>query len=172
MRTFTGLIATTLACILLLAGTEASTQQKSDTLSEIQTLLDVDMGPRYTMPSVPTTTVDGQQVKCLSTSDWKTVLLITNAFHGLYDWRLEVHSILRAQADIITAYELKISSYEASLKIHESDRDYLTTRLDKEKDWALKLEKSKGVEIMIWKITAGLELAAIVATSIVIAVKD
>ena len=101
----------------------------------------------------------------MNTEEWKTVLLITHEFNGLYDWRLQVYSVLRAQQDIITSYELKISSYEASLKIHESDRTYLSTRLDKE-------QKSKGLEILAWKIAAGLELLAIVAGAVVVVAKD
>lgn len=140
--------------------------------TEIDALLNFQVSPRYVLPTVPTTTKDGSNYKCLSTEEWKTVLLITNEFHGLYDWRLKVYSVLQAQHDIIKSYELKITSYEASLEIHESDRDYLSTRLDKEQQWAIKLDKSKGYEILAWKIAAGLELLAIVAGAVVVVVKD
>ena len=169
-----GLIAIlvgTLAWVLPLS-TQAQEPVPSSASSLIQPLLDYPSGPRYSLPDIPSTQSDGEPVKCLNTSQWKTVILITNEFHGLYDWRLEVHSVLRAQQDIVTAYELKMSSYEESLKIHASDRTYLTTRLDKEKAWALKLERSKGLEILAWKIVAGLELVAIVAMSVTVVVKN
>jgi hypothetical protein len=139
--------------------------------SEIESLLNFQDSPRYVLPTVPTTTMDGIDYKCLSVKEWKEVLQISNSFHGLYDWRLQVHSILLAQRDIVMAYELKISSYEQSMATHEANRDYLSTRLDNEKTWNLKLNRSKGFEILAWKIVAGLELAAIVAMSVAVVTK-
>jgi hypothetical protein len=145
---------------------------KDSVVKEIDVLLDFQDSPRYVLPSVPTTEIDGTLYKCLTVDEWKTVLQISNSFHGLYDWRLQVHSILLAQQDIVMAYELKISSYEQSMATHEANRDYLSTRLDNEKTWNLKLNKSKGIEILAWKIVAGLELAAIVAMSVASSIRQ
>lgn len=141
-------------------------------LKEIDILLNFEDSPRYVLPTVTTTTMDGSTYKCLTVKEWQTVLQISNSFHGLYDWRLKVHSILKAQRDIILGYELKISSYEQTVATHEANRDYLAARLDKEKEWSLKLNKSKGLEILSWKIVAGLELVAIVVVTVVGVVKD
>lgn len=140
--------------------------------AEIDALLNFQVSPRYALPQAAVRDIDGEKLWCLDVEQRKTVMLMASEFHGLYDWRLKVYSILRAQRDILQSYELKISSYEASLKVHESDRDYLTTRLDKEEQWGIRLEKSKGYEILAWKIAAGLELLAIVAGAVVVVVKD
>ena len=141
-------------------------------LKEIDALLNFQDSPRYVLPTVPTTSMDGSDYKCLSVKEWQTVLQISNSFHGLYDWRLQVHSILLAQRDIIMAYELKISSYEQTAAIHEANEDYLSARLDKEKEWSLKLSRSKGLEVLSWKIVAGLELVAIVVVTVAGVMKD
>ena len=168
MKNIIGLIVLVISCL----ASASAWAQHSNSASEIDALLNFQVSPRYVLPQAPVREVDGEKLWCLDVEQRKTVMLITSEFHGLYDWRLKVYSILRAQQDIIRSYELKISSYEASLKVHESDRDYLTTRLDKEEQWGIRLEKSKGYEILAWKIAAGLELVAIVAGAVVIAVKD
>lgn len=167
MRNIIGLIVATIMCII-----PVISEAKESFIQEIDVLLNFQDSPRYVLPLVPTTNMGGTSYKCLTVNEWKTVLQISNAFHSLYDWRLQVHSILLAQRDIVMAYELKISSYEQSVATHEANRDYLSTRLNNEQAWSLKLNRSKGLEILAWKIVAGLELAAIVAMSVAVVVKE
>ena len=167
MKNIIGLI---ILPILFMIPTLSSAEES--TSEEINVLLDYPISPRYVLPVISTTEINGTSYKCLSTEEWKTVLQISNAFQGLYDWRLQVHSILLAQRDIVLAFELKISSYEQTVATHEANRDYLSTRLDNEKTWNLKLNRSKGIEIVAWKIVAGLELVAILVVSVAGVVRD
>lgn len=81
--------------------------------------------PRYTLPTVPTTQIDGVDCKCLNTDQWRQVLLMANAYKGLYDWRLKIEGTLEAHAKVITAYELQIKNYKNILTLKDNHIDYL-----------------------------------------------
>lgn len=84
---------------------------------------------RRTLPTVETQEINKVQYKCLNTDQWKDILLLANDYQGLFNWRLQIEGVLRAQEAMVGAYELKISNYEAMLKIREADRNFLTDEI-------------------------------------------
>jgi len=86
-------------------------------------------GPRYNLPKVETTVLDGANYKCLSTPQWQRVILLGSEYHGLYDSRLELQGVIAAQADVRKAYELRIQGFQHTIKILQADRKYLNTRV-------------------------------------------
>ena len=114
---------------------------------------------RYNLPVVETTTnASGETVKCLNVDQWKIVLLITNEYHGLYDWRLKIEGVLETHQQVITMYERMVKNYEQIIKFQNQDREYLTLRLNQEMD----ASKSAGFQNRLEKY--GLWAVVIVET--------
>jgi hypothetical protein len=88
-----------------------------------------DIQIRRALPVVETQEINKVQYKCLNTDQWKDVLLLANDYQGLFNWRLQMEGVLKAQETLVEAYELKIGNYEAMLKIREADRKFLTDEL-------------------------------------------
>ena len=86
-------------------------------------------GPRYNLPKVETTVLEGANYKCLNTPQWQKVLLIGSEYHGLYDSRLELQGAVKAHADIEQAYVLRIQGLKGTIKTLQADRKYLNTRV-------------------------------------------
>lgn len=84
---------------------------------------------RRTLPTVPSRTIDGVVYKCLDTSQWNDALLLSNEYQGLFNWRLQTEAVLRAQAAIDQAYQLKIENYAAMVRVLEADRKFLNDEL-------------------------------------------
>lgn len=83
----------------------------------------------HRLPTVETTELEGIPHKCLDVDEWKSVLLMARAYQGLYMWRLEIRGVLVAHDQIVISYELKVSNFEAMLKIKDADLLYYKTRL-------------------------------------------
>jgi hypothetical protein len=125
-----------------------------------------DFNIRYSLPHPETRTIDGIEYKCLDTKQWQQVLLIGNEYHGLYDWRLEYKQATNLLEQIQNNHELIISGYEKINTIYENDRKYLQARISEEHDWGLKIQKSGSLSILTWQVISGVELAGIIALSI------
>lgn len=85
--------------------------------------------PRYALPTVPTTAIDGVDHKCLRVSQWQQVILMANAYKGLYDWRLKIEGTLDAHAKVITAYELQITNYKNIILLKDRHLEYLNANV-------------------------------------------
>ena len=109
---------------------------------------------RYTLPKVPITyTAEGAPQKCLSTDQWKVVVLMASDYRGLYDWRLETLGILSAHAALAQSYELTIKNLNAQIGVLKKDREYLTLRLEQSYKFGQQQVKSRKVErIMMWAV--------------------
>lgn len=116
---------------------------------------DADTKPRYTLPSVDTSTVEGVPMKCLDVKQWQRVILIASEYQGLYDWRLETLGTLNAYQLNDQGYERIISNYKLQLKMLQDDRTYLQLRLKDEADANIRKRKSFRIESGIkWGIIA------------------
>jgi len=91
---------------------------------------------RYKLPVVETND-DG--LKCLNTEQWDRVILIASEYKGLFEWRTEVKGIVTDYQFIEARYQNIIHNYELQLKIYAQRNEYLTLRLDKERERALSL---------------------------------
>jgi len=93
---------------------------------------DLDENPYTTLRQLPTPSIqeiDGEKLMCTTAKGWQKVMLIAVDYRGLYMWRLEIQGVLTAHDAIIQAYELKISSYEATIKTLQAERSYQKTRV-------------------------------------------
>ena len=91
-----------------------------------------DENPYKTLRRLPVPTVqvvDGEKLACTTTDGWQNVMLLANDYQGLFMWRLEIEGALKAHDDIVQAYELKISSYESTIKLLQEERSYQGTRI-------------------------------------------
>jgi len=117
---------------------------------------EIDENPYKTLRTLPTPTVqtiDGQENLCTDKEGWRTVLLIAADYQGLFMWRLEIQGVLDAHAEIVTAYELEINNYEASLKLLQSERDYQKTRVGELESAILKGNSGHKVEkFLMWGV--------------------
>jgi hypothetical protein len=84
---------------------------------------------RRTLPTVASRQLDGVTVKCLDAQQWQDVLVLANEYQGLFNWRLQTEAVLRAQAAIDQAYQLKIDNYAAMVRVLEADRKFLNDEL-------------------------------------------
>ncbi len=110
-------------------------------------------GPRYNLPKVETTVLDGTNHKCLNTSQWQRVILIGSEYHGLYDSRLELQGAISAQADVRAAYELRIQGFQHTIKVLQADRKYLNTRvLDTAKNAQKKILRERIEKYILYAV--------------------
>lgn len=84
---------------------------------------------RYNLPEVDTEHRDTGDYKCLSTEQWKRVLLIANDYKGLYDWRLKIQGTLDAHALLVVSYEATIKNLGEQIKEYKRDSEYWQLRL-------------------------------------------
>lgn len=107
----------------------------------------------YRLPMPTIQEVDGDKLMCTTAKGWQKVMLIANDYQGLYMWRLQIEGALAAHDDIILGYELKISSYESSLKLLQSERDYQKTRVGELESALLKGNSGHKVEkFLMWGV--------------------
>lgn len=126
-----------------------------------------DDNPYSTLRELPVPTiqtVNGTQQACVDTDGWKKVMLIAVDYRGLFFWRLEILGVLSAHEQIVTAYELKISSYADTLKVLQAERSYLNTRVHELEDALNKRELANKLErYLAWGLVVveGIALGAL-----------
>lgn len=103
----------------------------------------------YTLPMPAIQEIGGDKLLCTTAKEWQKVMLIANDYRGLFMWRLEIQGALAAHDEIVQAYELKITSYEASIKLLKEDRTYYKTRVGELESALLAGGKSHKVEKML-----------------------
>lgn len=125
------------------------------------------IGPRYTLPTVPTIVKDGDKLTCkldghefecmedrveyklVSLEQWKLILLLSNQNKGLYDWRLQIQGVLDAHQQQINSYELLLKGKDQLLKIKDRDIEYYMTRLKQQTTAAQGNEMAAKIERLI-----------------------
>lgn len=125
--------------------------------------------PYTTLHTLPTPTiqeVNGEQLMCTTAKGWQKTLLLANDYRGLYMWRLKIEGVLDAHQEVITAYELKITSYEDTIKLLQENRNYQKTRVGELESALLSGGKGHKVEkILMWGVIL-LETVAIGALGV------
>jgi len=115
-----------------------------------------DANPYETLRRLPTPTIeeiDGETRVCTTVKGWQNVALLAADYQGLFKWRLKIQGALDAHNDIVTAYELKISSYEATIKLLQADNDYRKTRVGELETSLLSGSKSHKIEkVLMWSV--------------------
>ena len=113
-----------------------------------------DYAIRYTLTKVPTTFDENKMPqKCLNTQQWKTVMLMSSDYRGLYDWRLKTLGTLAAHDKLVGSYELMLKTKDMRIDELKRDRKYLTMRLDQSYQFGQSQVKSRKIErIMMWAV--------------------
>ena len=115
-----------------------------------------DENPYETLRRLPTPTIeeiDGETHVCTTVKGWQNVVLLAADYQGLFKWRLKIQGVLEAHNDIVAAYELKISSYEATIKLLHANSDYHKTRIGELETSLLSGSKSHKIEkILMWGV--------------------
>lgn len=134
---------TTVLAVLCILGSSTSVAQGT-----------VSGSVRYNLPVVETSkNLQGEEVKCLNVNQWKTVQLIANEYHGLYDWRLQIEGVLKTHEQMISTYEQMLKNYEQVIKFQNQDREYLTLRLNQEIKAAKSIKLQDKIEkVGLWAI--------------------
>lgn len=140
-------------------------------LTSISPPLEAQQETRYSLPEVPTIVRDGDKIICtrdgveydcikdkteyklLTFGQWQTVLLLANAYKGLYDWRLETQGVLAVHTDVENYYEDLIKGKDQIIKNYKQDIEYLTFRLKQENQKSNKSEFNTKLErSVLWGI--------------------
>ena len=126
-------------------------------LAPVSTLSEeLEENPYKTLRTLPTPaiqTIEGEKFVCTDKEGWRTVMLMAVDYQGLFMWRLEIQGVLDAHDDITQAYELKITSYEASLKLLQEERTYQKTRVGELESAILKGNAGHKIEkFLMWGV--------------------
>jgi hypothetical protein len=107
----------------------------------------------HTLPTPKVKEVDGVEKVWLTPDEWRMVMLIAMDYQGLFYWRLATKGILDAHNATVDAYELKIASYEESIKVLKADRSYLNIRVKELESTILKGDPSHKIEkVLMWGV--------------------
>jgi hypothetical protein len=99
---------------------------------------------------------------CVDTDGWRTIMLIANEYQGLHKWKLEIGSALERYADLQTLHEQQVLNFERMFKLYEAELDYQKTRVRELE----KMKFSRSFErYFLWGVVV-LETAVISALSI------
>jgi len=98
---------------------------------------------RYRLPEVKTN-VNGE--KCLNVEQWKAVLIVGSEYKRLFDWRLEIDSVVTEYGMLELAYMEITAGYQKQIEYLETERDSLRLRLKDSEDLSLKLQKGYRIE--------------------------
>ena len=114
---------------------------------------ETDFSVRHKLPKVQAN--DAGEV-CLDATQWQQVMKVSSQNKGLFEWRLEVIGIVNTHNAIIAKYELLIDNYELQLKILTQRNEYLNTRIDQERQAALKVSLEDRIEkYAMWVVILG-----------------
>jgi hypothetical protein len=146
--------------------------------AEAESLISAPLNPKVQLPTVETTQVrngviqprtgapEGTQYKCLNVDEWKTVLIISTEYSGLYQWRLQMHGVVSGMLFIIQQTDALVQNYELQLTVYRQDREYLQLRLEQTINAVGKSERNYKIEkIALWGVIL-VQAAGIVILSV------
>lgn len=112
-----------------------------------------------------------QDYKCFATPEYKELLLITNEYQALYDWRVDHEIILNTFKMMGEIYDTRIENFTEQVSYLKNERNSLVAQITSDHKYILRLKEQEGRSSLGWKIVAGIEMVGLVALSITAAVK-
>lgn len=168
MRFVTNLIC---SALLLLASTSAMAQEEGPIEEWTDFPADDMPKPKMRLPDGEITTLGKTPYTCFNVDDYKEVLLLANEYQALYDWKLKTQIIAHTWKDLDQVYNARIESVKDQLQLLRTDRANLVQRITEQDKYILNLERRRDVNVLGWKVVAGLELVGILTLSIASAVQ-
>jgi uncharacterized protein YeeX (DUF496 family) len=123
------------------------------------------------LPDGMTYQIGKQDYKCFSTPEYKDLLLLTNEYQALYDWRVDHEIILNTFKMMGEIYDTRVDNFTEQVSFLKTERNSLVAQIKSDHKYILRLKEQEGRASIGWKIVAGIEMAGLVALSITAAVK-
>jgi hypothetical protein len=127
--------------------------------------------PKMRLPAGEITTLGKTPYTCFNVDDYKEVLLLANEYQALYDWKLKTQVIAHTWKDLDQIYNERITNVKDQLQLLRNDRAILVQKITERDKYILNLERRRDVNVLGWKVVAGLELIGILTLSIASAVQ-
>jgi len=121
---------------------------------------------RLYLPDVPITKKGTEDVRCANTEQWRDVLLLANEYVRLYELDKVAEGTMSDYTMLTATYDQRVKNLKDEVSFLKTERDYLRARVEDERKYNLQLDKDFKHYAIGWKVTAGVELAAIIALSI------
>jgi hypothetical protein len=113
--------------------------------------------------TLPTGTNDADGNKILTPLEWQQVMLLANAYLGLYKWRIQIEPAVYKYQAMERDYELKVLNLKGQLGALERHNKFLDLRLAQSENDRIKFHKHHQIE-------KGVMWGVIVIEAIIIAV--
>jgi hypothetical protein len=121
---------------------------------------------RMYLPDVPSTKRGTEDVRCANTEQWRDILLLANEYVRLYELNKVAEGTMSDYSILTATYDQRVKNLKDEVSFLKTERDYLRARVEDERKYNLQLDKDFKHYASGWKVTAGVELAAIIALSI------
>lgn len=127
--------------------------------------------PMLRLPAGEITTIGKVSYTCFNVKEYKDLLLLANDYQALYDWKLKTQAIARTWQDLDKVYNERINNVKDQIQLLRMDREGLLKKITEQDKYILNLQRQKDINVLGWKVVAGLELLGILALSITSAVQ-
>ena len=118
---------------------------------------------RYLLPEIKTNEAG---VKCLNTQQWQRVILIAGEYQSLFNWRLEVETVLLRYVGLEEAFELHLRNLKEQVVALKDDRSYLHLRLDQSEKTIAKQRNSFKLDTALLVGTAIVAIIVVTVLSV------
>ena len=127
--------------------------------------------PKMRLPDGMDYRVDKQDYKCYAVNEYKTLVLLSNEYQALYDWRVDHEVMLRTFKLMGDTYDTRIANFKEQVASLKGERSMFVKQLSADQQYILQLKTQETRASLGWKIVAGIEMVGLVALSITAAVK-
>lgn len=129
------------------------------------------IGPKLKLPEGTIQTINKTEYTCFNYEEYKDLLVFATSYQSLYDWRLKTEAIILSWQDLDKIYIERLANRKDQVDMLKVDRTYILKQLEDQRKYILDLQGRKDATVVGWKVVSAIELAAIVALSITMAVK-
>lgn len=129
------------------------------------------IGPKLKLPEGTIQNINKTEYTCYNFEEYKDLLILANSYQALYDWRLKTEAIVTSWQNLDKVYIERLANRKEQVDTLKIDRTYVLKQLEDQRKYILDLQARKDAAAVGWKVVSAIELAAIVALSITMAVK-
>jgi len=131
----------------------------------------VPIGPKLKLPEGTIQNINKAEYTCFDFNEYKDLLILANSYQALYDWRVKTDAIIISWQNLDKIYLERLANRKEQVDMLKVDRTYILKQLEDQRKYVLDLQNRKEATVIGWKVVSAIELAAIVALSITMAVK-
>jgi hypothetical protein len=129
------------------------------------------IGPKLKLPEGTIQAINKVEYTCYNFEEYKDLLILSNSYQSLYDWRVKTDAIIISWQNLDKIYLERLANRKEQVDTLKIDRTYILKQLEDQRKYILDLQGRKDATVVGWKVVSAIELAAIVALSITMAVK-